>query len=213
MSEERLRIAVAGAGGMGREALAWLRDAHPEAEAVAFFVAGQELPPAGVDVRLEAVTSVSGLSALGVEAVLLAIGDNDRRALVALEIEEAGLGVVRVIHPAAFLGPGVSVEHGALIAPGAILTRDIGVSRGTIINYGAKIGHDCRLGAFSFLGPGAILSGDVSVGAKASIGAGAVVLPSRRVGEGARVGAGAVVTADVPAFATVVGVPARDSRR
>jgi phosphonate metabolism protein (transferase hexapeptide repeat family) len=41
------------------------------------------------------------------------------------------------------------------------------------------------------------------------IGHGAVVLPGRRLGNGAAVGAGAVVTADVPPFAIVVGVPAK----
>ena len=43
----------------------------------------------------------------------------------------------------------------------------------------------------------------------ASIGSGAVVLCGVTIGEGALIGAGAVVTADVPAGATVAGVPAR----
>ena len=47
----------------------------------------------------------------------------------------------------------------------------------------------------------------------ASLGSGAVVLGGVRVGAGALVGAGAVVTGDVPPGATVVGVPARATRR
>jgi acetyltransferase-like isoleucine patch superfamily enzyme len=43
----------------------------------------------------------------------------------------------------------------------------------------------------------------------ASVGSAAVVLGGVRVGAGALVGAGAVVTKDVPAGATVTGVPAR----
>jgi UDP-2-acetamido-3-amino-2,3-dideoxy-glucuronate N-acetyltransferase len=43
----------------------------------------------------------------------------------------------------------------------------------------------------------------------ASVGSGAVVLGGVRVGAGALVGAGAVVSKDVPAGATVIGVPAR----
>ena len=41
------------------------------------------------------------------------------------------------------------------------------------------------------------------------IGGGATVLPGVRIGPGAVVGAGSVVTRDVPAFAVVVGNPAR----
>lgn len=43
----------------------------------------------------------------------------------------------------------------------------------------------------------------------ADIGMGAMILPGIRIGRGAIVGAGAVVTADVPPYAIVAGVPAR----
>lgn len=49
----------------------------------------------------------------------------------------------------------------------------------------------------------------VRVGAWADIGTGAILLPGVTVGRGSLVGAGAVVTADVPDFAVVAGVPAR----
>lgn len=42
-----------------------------------------------------------------------------------------------------------------------------------------------------------------------SIGSNATILCGIRIGQGAMIGAGAVVTADVPAGATVAGVPAR----
>jgi acetyltransferase-like isoleucine patch superfamily enzyme len=47
------------------------------------------------------------------------------------------------------------------------------------------------------------------VARRASIGSGAVILCGVTIGAGSMIGAGAVVTRDVPAGATVVGVPAR----
>lgn len=49
----------------------------------------------------------------------------------------------------------------------------------------------------------------IVIGADAWIGTCAVILPGVHIGEGAVVGASAVVTADVPPYAVVAGVPAR----
>ena len=49
----------------------------------------------------------------------------------------------------------------------------------------------------------------VLIGHDVWIGHGAIVLPGRRIDTGAVIGAGSVVTKDVPAYAVVVGNPAR----
>jgi acetyltransferase-like isoleucine patch superfamily enzyme len=49
----------------------------------------------------------------------------------------------------------------------------------------------------------------IVIGNDVWIGAGAIILPEVKIGDGAIIGAGAVVTHDVPAYAIVVGVPAR----
>lgn len=205
----RTRVAVAGAGGMGREVLAWLRDAEPAVEPVAFFTADASELPQGADVGLVVRDSLQGLSELGVQAAVLGIGDNAGRRAVADELRDAGFALLSVMHPTAFIGPGVTIEEASIVAPGCVLTRDIRVGRGAIVNYRAAVGHDCAVGPFAFLGPGSVLTGDVHVGEGALVGAGAVILPGRSVGDGATVGAGAVVTRDVATGAVVVGNPAR----
>ena len=51
--------------------------------------------------------------------------------------------------------------------------------------------------------------GPIVIGADAWLGAGCIILPDVQIGRGSVVGAGAVVTADVPDFTIVGGVPAR----
>ena len=194
---------------MGREALAWLRDARPDLEPVAFFVADTDERPTGVDVDLPVMTSVDELVAARVDGVVLGIGDATARRRVAAEVVAAGLTLVTVVHPSAVLGPGVWVGEGCIIAPGSVVTRDVQVGRGAIVNYGANVGHDCAIGDFTFIGPGAVLTGHVQIGSGVMVGAGSVVLPGRSIAHGARIGAGATVTRDVENGVTVVGFTAR----
>jgi sugar O-acyltransferase (sialic acid O-acetyltransferase NeuD family) len=101
------------------------------------------------------------------------------------------------------LGPGCVVQRGVQVLPDV----DIGIA--VKLNVDAVVHHDCRIGDFCTLAPGARLLGAVELAERVYVGAHAVVLPKRKVGAGAVIGAGAVVVADVPAGATVVGVPAR----
>ncbi len=206
---ERLRVAIAGAGGMGREALAWVRDARPDVDPVVFFTADASERPVGADLDLDVVDTIDAMLDAGVRAAVLGIGDPLRRGAVAEELDSAGIELLEVIHPSAVIGPGVSLAAGVLVTPGCVLTRDIRLECGVIVNYHASLGHDCTVGAFAFIGPGAVLTGDVHVGAGALIGAGAVIMPGRTVGANAQVGAGAVVTTDVGPGTTVAGSPAR----
>ena len=71
----------------------------------------------------------------------------------------------------------------------------------------AIVGYDVTILCHEFL-QDEYRTGEVEIGERAMIGAGAVILPGVRIGADARVGANSVVTRDVPAGATVAGIPA-----
>ena len=105
------------------------------------------------------------------------------------------------------------------------LLRRLGASVGTGVSWGleatpdvfwperisvgdhAIIGYDATLLCHEFIQDEYRL-GEVVVGEAAMIGAGATVLPGVKIGDGAQVAANSLVTRDVPAGATVAGVPA-----
>jgi UDP-perosamine 4-acetyltransferase len=145
----------------------------------------------------------------GLRGAIVAIGDNAVRRSYAARLLEHGYELINAIHPAAVVSPSARLGRGVVVAAGAILCAEATVADSVIVNTAATVDHECIVGEAVHLCPAATLAGRVRIGAGAFIGMGARIIQCRTVGAGAIVGAGAVVISDVPAGATVVGVPAR----
>jgi serine O-acetyltransferase len=99
------------------------------------------------------------------------------------------------IHPGATLGRRVFIDHGM----------------GVVIGSTAEVGDDCTLYHGVTLG-GTSLAQEKrhpTLGRGVVVGSGAKILGPFLVGDGAKIGSNAVVVKEVPAGATVVGIPGR----
>lgn len=117
--------------------------------------------------------------------------------------------IVSLQSPQAYVSRRASIGHGSIVQRGVTLMPYARVDEGCKLNVNSTVHHEARIGAFTTLAPGSQILGNVTIGERVYVGAGAVIRQRCRIGDGAVIGAGAVVVADVPAGATVVGVPAK----
>ena len=116
------------------------------------------------------------------------------------------------------LGEKCNIGQNVVVSPGVILGNNVKVQNNVSIYTGVVCDDDV------FLGPSMVFTNVINprsainrrdqyaktnLGKGASIGANATIVCGHDIGEYAFIGAGAVVTKNVPAFALVVGNPAR----
>jgi len=143
-----------------------------------------------------------------------------------------------VVAPGAEVGYGTKIWHfshvmaGARIGRGCSFGQNCHVAPGVVVGDGVKVQNNVSIYTGTtiedhvFLGPSCVLTNVTNPRAEVSrqslyeatrlrrgcsIGANATVVCGVEVGRYAFVGAGAVVTADVPDYALMVGVPARQA--
>lgn len=141
-----------------------------------------------------------------------------------------------VIDEGALIGAGTKIWHFSHLMPGCELGGSCNIGQNVVISPGVKLGRNVKVqnnvsiytGVICaddvFLGPSCVFTNVINprsavnrrgdyqethVGQGASIGANATIVCGNAIGAYALIGAGAVVTKEVPAYALLVGNPAR----
>lgn len=143
-----------------------------------------------------------------------------------------------VVDPGAKIGSGSRIWHFSHVCSGAQIGRDVSLGQNVFVAARAVIGNGCKvqnnvsiyddvtLEQGVFCGPSVVFTNVINpragvnrkaeyrptlVRAGATLGANCTILCGITIGKFAFVGAGAVVTRDVPDFALMTGVPARQT--
>jgi sugar O-acyltransferase (sialic acid O-acetyltransferase NeuD family) len=213
----RRALVIAGAGDVGREVVAILRDLEQhspgEWELVGFLdvvaAPSPQLQRLGVPV-LGSERDAEVIAALSLDcAFVVATGSGSKREQLCTDLTVKGLEPISLVHPSAVIGPDCRIGAGSVIYPQCVLTTNVTLGLSVLVNPACTIAHDVELQDFSTLSPGVNLAGNVVVERLSTVFTAATVVPGIRLGARSRVGAGAVVISDVQPETTVVGVPAR----
>jgi UDP-2-acetamido-3-amino-2,3-dideoxy-glucuronate N-acetyltransferase len=140
------------------------------------------------------------------------------------------------IDDGASIGAGTKIWHFCHVMPGAVIGDACNLGQNVVVMAGARLGKNVKVQNNVSIYEGVVLEDDVFCGPSCvftnvvnprshvsrkseyrptlvrrgtSIGANATILCGITLGEYSFIGAGAVVRSDVPAFALMVGVPAR----
>lgn len=186
--------------------------------------------------RARATPRTDAWEAIQVLGVLHSAQASLDREEAAMPSEDFSVHPSAVVDPGAKIGKGTKIWHFSHVMAEAELGEGCNLGQNVVVSPKVKLGKNVKVqnnvsiytGVTCeddvFIGPGAVFTNVLNPRSKypqrdkyvstvvrkgATIGANATILCGHELGESCLVGAGSVVTKDVPAFALVVGNPAK----
>lgn len=206
-------VAIAGAGGLGRETASLLRSLQAAGDVEAAGFLDDDPLLAGLTVLgLPVLGPLETIRSLPDTQLVLALGSPTDREARQRIVERLDLPVDRyasLIDPSVSIGGEVEIGSGSIIFAGTVFTQGIRVGRHAVMMPNVVLTHDDVVGDYVTFGAGAKLAGRVTIGDCAYVGSGAVLREGTSVGAGALLGMGSVLLDDIPDGETWAGAPAR----
>ena len=209
------KIAVYGAGGLGREVAGGIqrinKAGHQQWEIVGFF---DDNIPVGTQVSHygKVLGGINELNAFEEPlALAIAVGSPKTRKYIYDLIKNDHISFPNLIAPSfRILDPQTfSIGQGNIIQDNCSVTCDVKIGDFNVFNGSNAMGHDVNVGDYNVMMPGVRLSGEVTVGDCNLLGVGSVVLQRVKIGNNLTLGAGSVMMTKPKDGFTYIGVPAK----
>lgn len=139
----------------------------------------------------------------------IAIGDNNIREKLLLQLQEKNYSIATLIHPHAVIASDVTIDRGTAIMAGVIVNSNSQIGRGCILNTKCSVDHDNTIGNFVHISPGVTLAGTVKIFENTWVGSGAIIINNVTVAQDSIIGAGSLVLKDILESGTYIGAPVR----
>ncbi len=209
------KIAIYGAGGLGREVAGGIQRINEASreqwELIGFF-----------DDNMTTGTAIShyghvlgGMDELNAYdepiALAIAVGNPESRKLIHERIDNPKIYFPNLIAPSFKVLDNLTFEmgEGNIVQDGCSATCNVTVGNFNVLNGSNVLGHDVVVGDYNVLMPGVRLSGSVLMGDCNLMGVDSVVLQNVKIGNKVTLGAGSVLMTKPKEGFTYVGVPAR----
>jgi len=206
-------IVIVGAGGFGREILAWMTPCFQPAEyPLKGFLACDDSELDGFNRPASIIGSPDSYQPELEDRFLMAIGDPQAKRFCAESLLSRGAQFLTMIHPNALVAENATVGVGVVVYPFGSVSAAAEVGDFVHMNFYASIGHDASIGNYTTLSPYASVSGAARVGEAVLMGTQTSVAPTRQVGDRCKISSGSAVMHDIADDSLVFGVPGRQTK-
>ena len=209
------KIAIFGAGGMGREVACIIRRINevrnvPQWDFIGFYDDGI---PAGTQTDEGVV--LGGIKELNEYNsplnVVIAIGNPKVYKKIRDNLVNPKISYRNIIDPTVEFWDinNYVIGEGNIICPHCTISCNVTIGNYNILNGDISLRHDVRIGSYNAIMPGVRISGGVVMGNGVFIGLNAAVAQYLKVADNVRIGAGSILLSDTEADAFYTGVPAK----
>jgi sugar O-acyltransferase (sialic acid O-acetyltransferase NeuD family) len=205
------KLVIVGAGGFGREMLAWARQSvqFENSWTIKGFVDDNPHALDGKMTPAPLLGPVREHQPASDEVFICAMGIPEVKRRCSELLIGRGARFTQLIHRTAVVGDNVEMADGIVLCPYVVVSGNNRLGQSVAINLHSSVDHDASVGDWSQINCHCDLTGAVQIGREVFVGSSVCIIPGVSVGDRAYLGAGSVVLRDVPAGAKMFGVPAR----